>query len=257
MAPILKRKFVVWWHINEQLTADYRSLFEYPELELADQGMIEQFLRTEWTAKVYNCNDESINIQRDDPHNIIIIKCWRFARIVGEHWPDALTAEDKILWSFRPVTGIMNKVEAILSKSIKPLVGVHIRTCDIYGYHMVKSQKLHPEHKDHFTHSETLVEDLSGFVKAGYDIFVCSDDPNQEKAVIDAYPGSVIRQEKSDDWRTNVNGMHEALVDLYTLARTKLIVGTGGSQFSELASRLGKKPLYTSRGHGTLAPVFS
>jgi UDP-N-acetylmuramate-alanine ligase len=118
---------------------------------------------------------------------------------------------------------------------------------------MVKGPKLHREHADHFTHSETLIKDLAEFVKRGYGIFVCSDDPEKEKAVMDAYPGSVIRQEKSDDWRTTVNGMHEALVDLCVLAKTKFIVGTGGSQFSELAARLGKIPLY----NGTLAPVLS
>ena len=247
LSRLLNRRLVAWWPVNTHLAAGYRDLFQAPEVELATQETIDDALLMETLTKVYNHNEESINIEPKDPHYKVIVKCFGSARIAGENSEQALAEEKQIARSFRPVGGIIEAAKELLAKAERPIIGVHIRTCDIIGVHMNKHLPVEKRLAGFSNGAAGFIRELAGaFINDGRgSIFVCSDDPEQERAVMDAFPGRVVRQEKSDDWRTNASGMREAVFDLYALSMADSILGTANSQFSELAARLGAIPLKT------------
>jgi len=56
------------------------------------------------------------------------------------------------------------------------------------------------------------------------------------------FPGRVVVLEK-DHSRENASGMEAAMIDLYLLARTRKVLGSYSSSFSQIASEIGGIPL--------------
>jgi hypothetical protein len=67
--------------------------------------------------------------------------------------------------------------------------------------------------------------------------FLCSDDAHVEQRFKDAFGSRVLTHAKAGD-RSEAEGVRSALVDLYCLSRTKKILGSYQSSFSEVAARM-------------------
>ena len=137
--------------------------------------------------------------------------------------------------SLKPSKEIKPRVRA-LEKGLQGSVGIHIRTGDAlksnYG----------------FRYGGTL----NSFIRAmgsypqGQKFFLATDSGLVEQAIKTEFPGRVITQKKKFVSATVTEADEKpfqkaAVVDLFALAKTKEIIGTGFSTFGKAAAAIGKK----------------
>jgi len=136
---------------------------------------------------------------------------------------------------FRPTPELEQRIAEVTGQfNPKPLatIGVHIRRTDHktvirdnptegFIHRMREQAKLHP----------------------GCKFYIASDDPEVKEEMRRLFPGRIITQPDIVLSRDDVRGMKDAVVELFTLARTDAIIGSRGSTYSELAAKLYDAPL--------------
>ena len=65
---------------------------------------------------------------------------------------------------------------------------------------------------------------------------------NEEANLRDIFPGKILSNQKRCLQRDSVEGMHDALLDLYCLANTRKIIGSYFSSFTDIAADMHKIP---------------
>ena len=132
----------------------------------------------------------------------------------------------------QPVPEIQSQVEAFLNEYVQqPLIGVHLRRGDFLHYRPDVSGNL-----------EEALAAVNEFLERfpGARILLCSDeDPAAPGAVVHArfakrYNHLLVQHQLESLDRGSVEGIQQALVDLWLLRTTHAFVGTTGSSFSEL-----------------------
>jgi hypothetical protein len=113
-------------------------------------------------------------------------------------------------------------------------VGVHVRRTD----------------NDEAIRSSTLdgfVQKMSEFVKKETNIcfFLATDDPLVEQELVKKFGDRIITFQKSALSRNSIQGIQDALVDIIMLSRTRELIGSHWSSFTEYASLFsGEKRLH-------------
>lgn len=216
------------------------------ELNVAtSQDLEEDLLRSEWSLKVYNAGftekPEYVQVQKDDPHNVILIKSWRTPVFQGEGEENAREEIRSYLKELRPIPAIRQMADMF---TLPPMtIGIHVRTGDpdlndktvLRHAWMFKPAKL-----GEFTLAMEKV--LEVYPNAHF--FLATQDVTIRQTIQSSYRGRIITQPVSDEGRFTVKGMQEALVDLILLSRTCGVIGTCRSQFSVMASEMGGIPLH-------------
>ena len=72
--------------------------------------------------------------------------------------------------------------------------------------------------------------------------YVASDSMQEKQELANLFPDKIITVWKETN-RSSRQGIEEALVELYTLAATRKILGSAGSSYSMLAGKIGKIPV--------------
>lgn len=70
--------------------------------------------------------------------------------------------------------------------------------------------------------------------------YLATDDPREEKHLKSLYPKNIIVRKKRSFGRDSIEGMQDAVLDLYNLSRCKKIYGCHRSSFSRVASFWGE-----------------
>lgn len=73
--------------------------------------------------------------------------------------------------------------------------------------------------------------------------FVATDSREEEENLRRLFPGRIISHRKRSLDRNSPDGIKDAAVDLYCLARCGKIIGSQRSSFSEAAAQIGRCPL--------------
>lgn len=248
LGPRLGREPRIHWPLTEQLSVQFKDMFttEWPIINASELN--HTLFRTERSAKIYNSADQ-FKIRPDDKEEIVMVKTWGHFCLAGDDVQEAKKEVVKVLRQLKPVAEVSLRVEALLSQVQQPFVGIHIRTCDMVGLHFCKAPNRGINRVNEVfakTHT-SFVEQARPWVEKGYGVFVCSDDVKHEQAVINSFPEVTVRQHKGVGWRETIDGMLEALVDLYTLAKAECVIGTKNSDFSILAAELGNGQLTVSQ----------
>jgi len=132
---------------------------------------------------------------------------------------------------FKPITAIQLKIEEITSKLTSPVVGLHIRRTDN------SQSKLNSP-------TELFIQKIDKQLKEepNTSFYLATDDEQEEKYLKDSYGARIITHQKILD-RNSLQGVQDAIVDMYCLAATDTIWGSYWSSFSEMAARLGNKKI--------------
>lgn len=108
------------------------------------------------------------------------------------------------------------------------IVGVHIRRTD---------------NKDSIEHSplELFVKRMQEEIHLNSNVrfYVASDDSNVKQYILDIYGAERILLPKGIIGRDSVEGLKQAVIEMYALSKTKYIMGSYYSSFSEISSLLG------------------
>lgn len=120
-----------------------------------------------------------------------------------------------------------NKVNEIKSSFSQKTIGVHIRRTD--NYNSIKSNTINDFVK-------RMVEELNSDCNISF--YLATDDYSVKTIMRNKF-GDRILSPQFELSRTSVNGMKDAVVDLYCLSKTNHIIGSFYSSYSEIASELG------------------
>ncbi len=137
--------------------------------------------------------------------------------------------------SLRPVAEIRRMIAETTAHFAPNTVGVHIRRTD--NSVSIDASPL-----------EAFIEAMRAEVAADPDVrfFLATDDKDVKAELCAIFPGRIISRE-APVRRDTLEGMREAVADLYCLAATGKLLGSYWSSFTDTAAELGGMPLHIIR----------
>jgi len=263
ISNLTNRKLLIYWPRNSVCGANFKDLFENNFQEISKEKLY-GLKKKEY--KFHDPND--INIQ-DVPKKYLISDTWRWAFLKGEkitrylpkdkvkNYPiyksattpfqdyegidfafqdiDSKVENDilKYLKKIKPLKKIRKKISEFERKnSIKNCTGIHIRR----GDYLAGKDRLG------FVSEESL---FINRIKELIDInpkerfFLCTDSKETQEKFKKIFEDKIITFTKTNFDRLGVIFTQEGLIDLLLLSKTKRILGTYGSTFTEMAWWLG------------------
>jgi hypothetical protein len=140
-------------------------------------------------------------------------------------------APDKPFYRFEPLDQINDRIAALTGKYSRYTVGVHIRRAD----HKISTNTSTTE-----KFIGIMNEILMAHPEATF--FLATDNPEEERGLRKEF-GTRILSAGKELSRNSQQGIADALVDLYCLSKTRKVIGSYFSSFSEVAARLQGIPL--------------
>lgn len=140
------------------------------------------------------------------------------------HYFHSLTIPQGIYAPFRPLPHLQQRIDAMAAKLGDHPVGIHIRRTD----HV---QAISESPTEAFIRRMQQLPPETRF-------YLATDDEDEKSTLKKAFPGRVFTAESKAD-RGSLAGMEDALVEMYILSRTSLILGSAGSSFSATAANIG------------------
>lgn len=137
--------------------------------------------------------------------------------------PDA-----RLFQFFHPVPALQQRIDEVSRTFGNRCVGVHIRRTDNLSSINESPTKL-------------FVDRMQMMVQSDKDTcFYLASDSSEEKSKMKAIFGERILTFVTDLSRNSVQGIQDALVELYVLSKTKMILGSVKSSYSETAAQIGQ-----------------
>lgn len=134
-----------------------------------------------------------------------------------------------------PQPDIQHAIDRLAAKFAKNTVGVHIRRTDNTAA---------------ITHSplDAFRRALDNEIRQDFNVrfFLATDDEKVKTQIQQEYPDRIIAQH-TDVRRDTLQGMKEAVIDLFCLAATRKIIGSYWSSFTDTAAELGGISLVIAR----------
>jgi hypothetical protein len=144
---------------------------------------------------------------------------------------DEFGADDTVFTNFKPVEAIQSKIDKITQQFNKSTFGLHIRRTD---------------HMDAIGNSplNLFTNIIEAEIQNDIDttFYLSTDDPKTEQQLKGLFGEKIITYDK-DFSRNTPQGIKDAVLDMFCLARTTKIYGSFNSSFSNIASRIGQIPL--------------
>ena len=145
------------------------------------------------------------------------------------------TEQDEYL---RELFTLKNEMSDRLQKETKDfkenIIGVHIRRTD-------NKESIEKSPLDLFVSRIQKEIDIDNDVQ----FYVASDDPNVKQKLLDLFGTEQIIVPTGIISRDSEEGIKQAVVEMYALSKTKLLLGCHNSSFSTAASMIGKIPKET------------
>ncbi len=129
---------------------------------------------------------------------------------------------------FRPLASILQEIDTRCSLFGTNTVGVHIRRTD-NALSIAQSP------------TRLFIERMKKEIEQNGDTTFClaSDSEEDKRSIVNRFGNRVFTSVHKAD-RNSLEGMQEALVELYLLSRTRHVLGSVHSSFSETAAQIGK-----------------
>lgn len=136
-----------------------------------------------------------------------------------------LSAGQNYAENFAPIT-ILNKQITELSSRFTHTVGVHIRRTD------------HTSAIEHSPLQKFINAMDQEIAESNASFFLATDCKATEEELLSRYKNRIITYPKSSYNRNSVQGIQEALIDLYCLSKTDKVLGSYYSSFSQVAAEI-------------------
>ena len=232
---LAKRKgcrLLVLWYCAEELNAPFESLFQpVEEFQVINFTSLKD-LRKLWyqlTARTRINNADIENHTTDgvldsDFFDSIKLPAYLFT---WEHFYHA----DEYFKLFKPTAELQRRIDGVTKHFTKDMVSVHIRRTD---------QAVSIAHSK----TENFIDLMNREIEANPEVtfFLATDDKEEEALLRKTFPGKIVSNENRTLRRDSLDGMYDALLDLYCLASCKKIIGSYFSSFTDTAASLGGIP---------------
>lgn len=228
-----REKLLVLWNCNAELNCPFGALFRpVTEFQITDIHSVADLRKLFYqkTARTYLTN-ETLLAHRNpdgclDPAYAGSLK----KNIYIFTWESFYPSEDYHL--FVPTEGLQKRIDEMTSRFGPFCVGVHIRRTD-------NQPAIGKSSTDAFLAS--MKRELS--VNPDTMFYLATDDFEEEKRLRETFPDRILSNQTRCLRRDSKEGMQDALLDLYSLAATKKIIGSYFSSFTDIAADMQKIPL--------------
>lgn len=244
-----KMKVHVIWEMNWVCNCKFSDLFVVP-VEINRLTELKSGLVTNLLNKIApilfshfnNCFLDQKSIYRlaahrgwfesiSDYHNVYIDSYSRFYRL------PSLSPYT----SFNPRLSIHNIIQ---SYQVENMVGIHVRRTD---------------HMEAIAYSpiERFIEYMNHEIDKDNDVkfFLSTDDPSVESELEEIFPEKIITHKKESLDRNNPIAIQDAVIDLFSLASCRKIIGSHWSTFFLVAAEInGLEKISVSDRHFSMAP---
>lgn len=218
-------KLVVLWKMCEELNCPFEELFLLPE-ELVVYNFKSNFnlkkLFHQFTCKQRFQNSDIEQHKTDGILHEDFLNSLGTSVYIST-WEHFYPAKDYHL--FVPTAILQDKVEKIVKKLGSHGVGVHIRRTD-------NTWAIANSKSDDF--SAAIGEELSKFPEAKF--YLATDDAKEEERLRKEFGDAIVTNTGKTLARDSVQGMHDALIDLFCLSKTTKIFGSFYSSFTDIAA---------------------
>lgn len=232
---LAKRKnteLLVLWYCADELNAPFEALFQrVKEFKVINFTSLKD-LRKLWyqlTARTKISNEDiemhTINGTLDqDFYDSIKLPAYIFT---WEHFYPA----DQYFKLFKPTEELQKRIDQVTKHFTQNMVSVHIRRTDqINSIAYSKTENF----------IELMKREIENDPKVTF--FLATDDREEEALLRKTFPGRIVSNENRTLRRDSLDGMYDALLDLYCLAAGKKIIGSYCSSFTDTAASLGGIP---------------
>lgn len=136
--------------------------------------------------------------------------------------------DDKLFKLFKPIASLQQQIDACCKHFNEHTIGIHIRRTD-----NIASITQSP--------TELFIKQMNQIIEKQPDTtFYLATDSEEEKRTLRQAFGERISMSGHAAERNSLQGMQDALVELYTLSRTSRIIGSMQSSYSETAAQIGR-----------------
>ena len=225
-------KLLVLWYVADELNAPFESLFQPVEKFKVINFTSLKDLRKLWyqltaRTRVSNAdieNNTTNGTLNQDFFDSIKLPAYIFT---WEHFYDA----DENFKLFKPTGELQRRIDEVTKHFTEDMVSVHIRRTD---------QVVSIAHSK----TENFIELMNREIEANPEVkfFLATDDKEEESLLRKTFPGRIVSNENRTLRRDSLDGMYDALLDLYCLAACKKIIGSYFSSFTDTAASLGGIP---------------
>ena len=225
-------KLLVLWYVADELNAPFESLFQPVEKFKVINFTSLKDLRKLWyqltaRTRVSNAdieNNTTNGTLNQDFFDSIKLPAYIFT---WEHFYDA----DENFKLFKPTGELQRRIDEVTKHFTEDMVSVHIRRTD---------QVVSIAHSK----TENFIELMNREIEANPEVkfFLATDDKEEEALLRKTFPGRIVSNENRTLRRDSLDGMYDALLDLYCLAACKKIIGSYFSSFTDTAASLGGIP---------------
>lgn len=239
LAERLGGEVTIYWAVNRDCGAAFNELFQLVEIpgfnvlepalwqlhlafsrmkNLFIPGLLRRFYFSSQLVGTAECLDEQLPGEIQGPKPFVISGY-------------SLSAHADLTTLFKPTEELQTRINTITSRFSDTTVGIHIRRGD-------NRQSI--EHNSLADYIGFMERQLAECPTTSF--YIASDSPALKQELAARFPGSVIQSDAVLE-RHSVNGMKDAVVDLWCLAATNRIVGSYFSSYSDIAAELGDIPL--------------
>lgn len=237
LATDLQRKLNVTWTPSKGLNSKFSDLFIIPhDFTVTEHRptIFQQYnlYKIHFLLKSLNFN-KSIKLLKEktldqDKYSNKELAKYRRIFITSVH---QFYGPDRQFYAFEPIDYLKQRIDEVIGKFNKKTIGVHIRRTD-------NRLSIEKSSTDKFI---TIMNNyLSNDPETNF--FLSTDNKSEEDKLIKLF-GSKIVSTKKELSRNSIQGIRDALVDLYSLGNTKKILGSYYSSFSEVAAKINNIPL--------------
>lgn len=237
LAKELNLPVTIYWNNNNGLKANFNDLFSpivHNNIEIIENKKWIYNIRgkkdyyTHYLSLhinndiIFNCNKlngddifQKINSCKHD--NLILISCYPMCNMIN------------INDYFSPTEEIKNRIKEITDSFTCKTIGIHIRRTDNIDAIKLSPLKLFIE----LMNNEIKKDEYTNF-------YLATDDEHVKKEIHDKFNNRIITYDKKVE-RESTEGMKNAVVELYALSKTKKIIGSYASSYSQTAAQIGEK----------------
>ncbi len=225
-------KLLVLWYCNDELNAPFERLFEPTEAFKVINFTSLKDPRKLWyqltaRTKINNSDIEAHTANgtlNTDYFDSIKLPAYIFT------WEHFYPAEEYFRL-FQPAPEIKKRIKEASAGFTEDMVSIHIRRTD-----QINSIA--------YSKTENFIDLMNREIHENPKVkfFLATDDREEEALLRRTFPGRIVSNENRTLRRDSLEGMYDAMVDLYCLASCKKIIGSYCSSFTDTAASLGNIP---------------
>ncbi len=241
----INNKLLVYWVNNCDLGAEFLQLFDIiPNIEFKNQlSNKSKYIKNSHQDNYFKkkivsisnslmgidfcLNDELVKNYRNSNNFKYLKDIDKFKNIYYRGCEEIVNTSNNDFYIFNPIQNIQKLIDTYFDNFSDKIIGFHIRRTD----HQLA--KKNSPNQLFFNKAEDLIDN-------GFQIYLASDDKELEDYMIKKYGKNNIKtQNKSSFNRNDLNGMKEAVIDMFLLSKTNQIFGSYWSSFGTVAAKIG------------------